>query len=512
MVPCVNPAAMASSISHPIENLEDAVQFGTPDQVLGYLKEGANANGRVPHSGLPYLHYCFKLGDLEKASYLLAYKADPYQTNNNQATLFEWALSQRSPVMLEFLLQYSSAAKWRVHSENSSQPVIHKLVRSHRRQMLTVLFKNGWDINQPDDRGNTALIEAVRTKNTDMLQFLVSRKADLYRKNKQDHDALYFSIENKRSEPLRILLRAGFDPHRRYEKDLTALMFAVTQKNLTAVEALLRAGSDLEAVNAEGENALALALHSQYFRIDIFQSLLKHCANPNVFNKEGQTLLAQAVFERCHACVDELLTHKDRVNDGGQSRNPGSDYYSWPPLFWAVEKQDTYLVETLLKAGANIHQRHSKENTTVMFVAIRDATADAKMVRLLIKHGAKVNVTDKDHWPLLVKASATEGIAVLKALIEAGVDVNQPNWHGWTPLMAAAQTGSSEKVALLLKHGANINARSRRGWTALSEAKRAGHFDVVTLLTKAGGADPIKAQPKTRKDRGNLKVEIKVLD
>jgi ankyrin repeat protein len=166
----------------------------------------------------------------------------------------------------------------------------------------------------------------------------------------------------------------------------------------------------------------------------------------------------------------------------------------------------------LLKAGADIHQRHPKENTTVMFVAIRDATADAHMVRLLIKHGAKVNVADKGHWPLFLKACATEDIAVVRALIEAGANVNQGNWHGWTPLMAAGQTGSSEKAELLLKHGAKVNARTRRGWTALSEAKRAGHFDVVSLLTRAGGVDPVNAQPKTRKDRGKLKVDIKVLD
>jgi ankyrin repeat protein len=496
----------------PPANLQEAVQSGTPDQVLAFLEQGANANGQMPQTKEPFLYYCLKQGELEKASYLLAHHADPYLTGISQTTIFDLALSQNSTVSLAFVLQHSDVAKWRKRYRKNSQPVVHRLAQSNQRRLLQMLLHYGWDINQADQYGNTALIEAVRQNNTAMLRYLIAQQADLYHKNEQAHDALYFAIKNQLPDALRVLLRAGINPQQRYEKNLTALMFAVTEKNLTAVQWLLRAGSDIHAVNDEGENALVLVLQRRNYRVDIFESLLKRGADANSLNKRGQSILAQAVQERCYACVDLLLAHAARVNAGGHHRKPSFDIYSWPPLFWAVSQQDPYLVEKLLAAGANIHQRRSRDQATVLFVAVTDATADANMVRLLIKHGAKVNVMDKDHWPLLVKASAHSGIAVLTALIDAGADVNKANWHGWTPLMAAAQVGSSEKASLLLKQGAHVNARSRQGWTALSEAKRAGHFDIVALLAKAGGVDPVNVQPKTRKDRGKLKIEIKVGD
>jgi ankyrin repeat protein len=493
-------------------NLVEAIQSGTPDQVLDFLEKGENANGRMPQTKEPYLHYCLKQGELEKARYLLAHKADPYRTDVNQSSIFELAISRNSTVLLEFVFQHSDVAKWRQQYESKSHPVVHRLVQTNQRGLLQILMNYGWDINQVDQDGNTALIGVVRQNNPAMLKFLVAHQADLYHQNEQGHDALYFAIKNRLPDALHVLLHAGFNPHRRYEKQQTALMFAVTEKNLAAVQWLLRAGSDIHAVNAEGENALVLSLQRRYFRIDIFESLLKHGADANSLNRNGQSILSQAVLDRCYTCIDLLLTHGANVNEGGHHRKPGFDSYSWPPLFWAVSKQDTGLVKTLLKAGANIHHRHPKDQTTVMFIAVSDATADANMVRLLIRHGAKVNVADKDYWTLLIKASANSGDAVVKALIDAGADVNKSNWHGWTPLMAAAQVGSSEKASLLLKHGASVNARSRQGWTALSEAKRAGHFDVVALLEKAGGIDPMNVQPKTREDRGKLKIEIKVGD
>ena len=494
------------------DSLEEAVHSGTPDQVLGFLEQGADANGQLPGTELPYLYFCLNQGDLEKARYLLAHKANPYLENDNGTTIFDLALSKNSVVLLDFVLQHSSSNQWRQRYENVSRPVIHRLARSNQRGVLQILLKYGWNINQPNGNGNTPLMEVVRQGNVDMLHYLIENKADLYHKDKQGRDALHVAIRNKLPDALHVLLRAGLKPQHRYKKDMTALMFAITQKNLPAVELLARTGSDFNAVNAEGENALVIAMSRRYFRIDVFESILKLGINVNSLDKNGQSLLARAVYDRCYLCVDKLLAQGADVNEGGQHTTPDFDSFSWPPLFWAVEKQDTYLVEKLLKAGANIHHRLPKDRTTVLFSAIRDGTNDASLVRLLIKHGAKVNVADKDHWTLFGKAVDFHAVPVIKALIDAGVDVNKPNWHGWTPLMSAAGRGSSETTALLLKHGASVNARTRRGWTALSQAKRAGHFDVVTLLIRAGGTDPMNVQPKTRDDRGKLKVEIKVLD
>jgi ankyrin repeat protein len=497
------------AVYKPPETLVEALQFGTPDQVLGFLEQGADPNCLMGDRMPPCLQYSLHKGDLESAGYLLKHGADIYRKDIYGNTVLELARSRRPPALLEFILRHSNAAKWQA-MQDPRNPMLHSLVRIGGVASIRVLLAHGWDINQPDSEGDTALMTAIQAGQSAAAGLLVAQKADLYIRNKRGDDALYRAVNGGNSDMLRLLLHAGINIQRRYENDQTALMLAVVRKNGEAVALLLKSGGNVHDVNRDGENVLALAVDSRYYRADILPLLLKHGADANSHTKDGQSMLAKAVMERCHLCVDQLLAGGAKVNDGGKHRRPGTDYFSWPPLFWAVEKRDAHLVERLIKAGADVNRTHAPDKTTAAFHAVRDESGDAAMLRLLIRHGAKVEIKDKDYWTPLIRASAVGGLGNVKALLAAGAKVDQPNWHGWTPLMAATQVGDSDKVALLLKHGAAVNARSRQGWTALSEARRAGHFDVVALLEKAGGTDPVNAQPKTRRDRGKLKVEIKV--
>ena len=140
---------------------------------------------------------------------------------------------------------------------------------------------------------------------------------------------------------------------------------------------------------------------------------------------------------------------------------------------------------------------------------------DIKRTINLIKHGAKINATNKYgetalHWAVenghteiveaLVKAGAKvdakygevtalhmavcNGRAdIVNALVIAGADVNEKTIDEVTALHWATEDGNTEIVNLLLANGATIHANCD-GATALHFAAEDGNTEIVNLLIK----------------------------
>ena len=512
MFPFVERKTPGHSQFKPLETLAEAVQSRSPIHVLRFLKQSEDANGMIENGSMPLLHYCMQFGDMESAGYLIEYGADIYSKNSHGKTLLELAMGWQSRLKLEYVLDNSERSQWQALLSRQ-QKLLHRAVNNRNTGFVEILLSHGWDVNEKNKNGETPLMRAVRSENIPMVRVLVKHKADLNVRDSRGNDALRYALGQKQHYVLDELLRAGVNTGGRYTNDNTALMLAISNNNIAAMKLLLRGfGSDVHAVNKEGETALIFAMKRAKFRTAMASYLLKKGADANRYDKNGQSILSMVLTRRCYRCVDLLLKAGADVNDGGKHTVPGLDSVSRPPLYWAVQKHDAFLFEKLMQAGADINKRHPQDQTTPVFAAVQFGNSNLEMFHLLIKNGAKINVKNKDYWTPLLNASSHADIDVLEAVIKAGANVNQGNWHGWTPLMAAAQAGDSNKVKLLLKHGAKVNARTKRGWTALSDAKRHGQFDVVKILQQAGGVDPVNVQPKTRKDRGKLKLDIKVLD
>lgn len=115
-------------------------------------------------------------------------------------------------------------------------------------------------------------------------------------------------------------------------------------------------------------------------------------------------------------------------------------------------------VELLLAAGADPNVSAANEmRVTALHAAAaqRDPVVSFALVRLLLGHGARVNVAQRG---------------------------------GWTPLHATAAHGPDEQVRLLLAHGADANATNDDGKTALDLAEAAGRVENAAILRAAGCA------------------------
>jgi hypothetical protein len=79
-----------------------------------------------------------------------------------------------------------------------------------------------------------------------------------------------------------------------------------------------------------------------------------------------------------------------------------------------------------------------------------------------------------------------QGGSVIRLLLEHGADINVQTDAGLTPLYRASSYGLLEVVRLLLEHGAEVEVKNKYGKTALQEAAERGHDEVVELLREHG--------------------------
>ncbi len=169
----------------------------------------------------------------------------------------------------------------------------------------------------------------------------------------------------------------------------------------------------------------------------------------------------------------------------------------------------------LLARGADPNC-HTRRGWTPLMVVI-DNYAGAEPIKVLLSHGANVNLRDDEGETALMKlykdklfGRADQQCAEL--LLRAGAKVNLRNRHGETALILGAADDDepdAEKPAdpfngawvegTLLKHEARVNVRARNGQTALMRAVKgwfagdAGFFvpcHNTTALLLRHGADP----------------------
>jgi ankyrin repeat protein len=183
----------------------------------------------------------------------------------------------------------------------------------------------------------------------------------------------------------------------------------------------------------------------------------------------GKALLA-AVRQGDHAAVGALL---DQGADIG-ARNEVGD----TALMQAVLNADIQMMELLLQRGADVHAR-GVYDVTVLLRAVHDANK----VRLLLRHGARV-----DERAMVLAAMAPGSRQTLEQLFLRGGNVNA-DVGGYTVLMAAAYSGDLAAATWLVEHGADVKARSEAGCTALNGAAVSGNAAIVKLLLDRG-ADP----------------------
>jgi len=163
-------------------------------------------------------------------------------------------------------------------------------------------------------------------------------------------------------------------------------------------------------------------------------------------------------------------------------------------LFAAIEQGRTSDVERMLRTGVSTNLMDGDGVPALMSAVL---FADAKMVDLLLKHGADANATGPSGATALMWA--VPNLEKSRLLLARGANVNARSETDRTALLVASSYPATvELLRLLLDKGGELNARDRAGATALSLAVRSADVDVVRFLVDKG-LDPNALSPAARR-------------
>lgn len=122
----------------------------------------------------------------------------------------------------------------------------------------------------------------------------------------------------------------------------------------------------------------------------------------------------------------------------------------------------------LLDHGAPVNARGDNEITPLILAAMRNPD----MVKLLIAHGANLELKGSNGYTALGSACWTGQTACAKVLIDAGANTQVLNNMGHTPLILAVEAGDDDLVQALIDHHADVNQAADDGsaiWWAIGK-------------------------------------------
>ena len=304
----------------------------------------------------------------------------------------------------------------------------------NHRDLSTVvkLLKDGASPDLSDRFGNPILTRAISHRAIDVADALLDAGADVLAQGKLGGDPIWAASNGGHRETLqRLLGKATGD--KRLKKSLEAgLRGSTLGGHVDSIRLLLSAGAD---VNSQDE--------------------------------AGQTMLMLAAIRGLETTY-EITTGRD------YPVRPGERRPDWPSV-----------VETLVKAGADLNVEH-KDGCTALVLAAARGTVE--MCRVIVDAGADLNRQTKDGMTALLAAVGRGNIEICRLLIEAKADLNLQTKDGVTALMAAASRGNLEICRLLVDAGADVKIKHPKGANALAVAKSKGHHAIVDLLLPLSGS------------------------
>ncbi|XP_052252161.1 uncharacterized protein LOC127858862 isoform X2 [Dreissena polymorpha] len=179
-------------------------------------------------------------------------------------------------------------------------------------------------------------------------------------------------------------------------------------------------------------------------------------------------------------------------------------------LFDAVRQGKNHLVRFILEASSvdivNSRDLHGKTPLMACCYTKEEGARD-NTVRLLLRHGTDVNLTDDCGRTALSYVCERRCNDILRILIkEHNIDPDITDTNGNTPLIYSAMVGNDIACDILIRHfrrlGLNVDAKNNEGFTALLMAAKHGNITCAQILLGQG-----KASLYNRDNKVGLTVE-----
>lgn len=297
-----------------------------------------------------------------------------------------------------------------------------------------------------------SVLEAAEAGKPEIIEARIKDGCDVNQKDENGNTALHLAAEQGCARCVELLLAGGADAMVQDAAGRTALQLA----DSTAVKTLLekamatrKAEIALCAKVAAGDMAaLAAAIKSGEF-------------NPNMLDSDNARSLLMLVCEYGDAASVTAL-----IKAGADANFVAPDSRS--VLHKAVNRNDGSIIRALLEGGADPMAQAGNKAT-----ALHDAVWSSKeeCIKALLPAYKSINYSPQGGFNgTPINLAIDRNFAhIVQLFIDAGIDLDN-NDNGDLPLVHAAVAGKAACIEVLLKAGADKNKKDKNGKTAKEAA------------------------------------------
>ena len=245
------------------------------------------------------------------------------------------------------------------------------------------------------------------------------------------------------------------------------LMSSIRYKQPKIRDLILSLYPDINKPNKIGDRPILLATKQNDF--ETIKILTISGADLNVKNNYGSTPVLASINLGNKDMARHFITY-------GSTAGINSDNF-----FKYIAKKNMLGIEVFLIGGISPNVFDSSGNTALI---IASANGDGKLVSLMLKYKANLNIVNKYGTSALIYSVMKENKQIAKYLVNKGADVNIINKKGETAIFWASYHGYDDIVKLLLEKNANPTVKTKKGITPYGIAEKRYQKKVIRLFRK----------------------------